>query len=43
VADFYARWKLKAEQQPEWAAQNPIRIEVEKQASGIRVTLLPKL
>ena len=43
VADFYSRWKRKAEQEPEWVAQNPIRIEVEKQASGIRVTLLPKL
>ena len=41
-AEFYERWKTKAEADPMWAESNPIQIKVEKLPSGvIDVSFLP--
>jgi len=40
----YERWKQRAERDPEWAAENPIRISVEQLASGrLSVLFLPQM
>lgn len=28
VVSFYTRWKIKAEEDPDWATENPVRITV---------------
>lgn len=44
VAAHYARWKAKADTDPEWAVQNPVKILVTKKStSELAVTLLPKV
>lgn len=43
VTDFYRRWKERADADPEWAEQNPIRISAEKRDSKIQLHLSPKL
>lgn len=43
VTAFYAKWKAKADANKEWAAQNPIHIEVEKKGARLEVILLPKI
>ena len=30
VADYYAKWKIKADADPSWGEQNPIRISIDK-------------
>ena len=41
---FYERWKKLAEDEPEWAEENPIEIRVEKDGLGeFRVELLPEM
>lgn len=39
--EHYAKWKAKAELDPMWASENPIEIQVEKKAGGIRILFLP--
>ena len=42
TADFYQRWKEKAEEDPQWALENPIQIQVEQGSDkDFSVTLLP--
>ena len=42
VAAFYERWKQRADTDPKWAEENPIRISVEKhQRAEFTVMLLP--
>lgn len=43
VTAFYDKWKMRADLNPEWAAENPIRIHVERGGGDLRVELLPKL
>lgn len=42
TASFYERWKKKAEADPQWAAENPIRIEVHQRSDyAFSLRLLP--
>lgn len=43
VAEHYQKWKRYADQDPEWAAQNPISISVDRNNREIHVTMLPDL
>ena len=44
TADFYARWKKKAEADPMWAKENPIRIEVrQRDKYAFSVSLSPAI
>lgn len=44
VISFYERWKALADADPEWAAENPIRIDVMRGGSGgLRLMLWPRL
>ena len=44
TVDFYARWKIRAEQDPKWAEENPVQILVEQDDDlRLRITFLPKL
>lgn len=44
TVDFYARWKEKAEQDPAWASDNPIGIQVTRDAEGkLAVSFTPSL
>lgn len=41
---FYERWKRRADANPEWAKENPIKIRVKKDASGaFQVEMQPEL
>lgn len=43
-ADFYSRWKLRAEKDPQWGQENPVRIYVHQDASKrLQVSFLPAL
>ena len=42
AADHYDRWKKRADEDPVWAASNPIHISVERKVpTGLSVTFLP--
>ncbi len=43
VTAFYDLWKVKADEDPEWADQNPVRISVERKNGELKVCLLPQL
>jgi len=44
TADYYERWKARAEEDPDWASANPIRIQVEKREEGqLQVRFMPEL
>ncbi|MBQ7797065.1 MAG: hypothetical protein IJ374_10965 [Lachnospiraceae bacterium] len=44
VTEYYDRWKAIAEQEREWAEENPFQVFVEKNPlGGLRVTYLPEL
>ena len=44
VVAFYEKWKRRAEEDPEWAEQNPIEISVQKnEANRIALSLKPDL
>ena len=44
ATEHYERWKLRAEADPEWAEQNPVRILVSKKnTSELSVVFLPAL
>lgn len=43
VADHYARWKIRADADPQWAQNNPMQVHVEKKDTGLKVLILPKL
>lgn len=41
---FYDKWKQKADEDPEWGAENPISVHVEKQPHGdFQISMLPEL
>ncbi len=40
---FHARWKERADRDPQWAAENPMRIFVAKENGELTVSFLPKL
>lgn len=42
-AEHYAKWKEYADTDPDWAAQNPIQVIVERAEEDLRVTFLPDL
>lgn len=42
TASFYEKWQKKAEADPQWAEENPVKISVEqKEQAAFKVTLLP--
>jgi len=43
VMDYYGRWQARAEQEPDWAAENPMRISVERREGRFALTILPEL
>lgn len=44
VVEFYTRWKAKADKDPQWAQENPMRIFVDRDENHrIRIEFLPKL
>ena len=43
TAVFYERWKAKADIDPEWAKENPVKIIVEKTDNWFKITRLPDL
>lgn len=43
VVAFYEKWKRRAEADPEWAENNPVRIEVDRSGSGLNLILLPRM
>lgn len=44
TADFYEKWKAKADADPQWASENPMKITVEKDADhGLTVSFLPAI
>ncbi len=40
---YHARWKARAELEPEWAAENPMRIFVSRDSNQLSVSFLPRL
>ena len=43
TVEHYERWRRAAEEDPEWARNNPICISVEKDGTGLSVLFLPEL
>lgn len=44
TADYYQKWKARADEDPDWANQNPIHIEVEHDKSkGLQIRYLPEM
>lgn len=43
VAEHYRKWKQYADQDPEWAKQNPISVTVDRRNRQLYVTMLPDL
>jgi len=43
TAEFYRRWKAKADKDPTWAAQNPVRIEVSADDKDLKVAYYPEI
>lgn len=43
AADFYDKWKEKADKDQEWAKENPIRFHVVKEEKRLRLEMLPEL
>jgi len=44
TVQHYQRWKARAEREPEWAREHPIRIDVAQDAHGeLQVTFLPEM
>lgn len=43
VAEHYEKWKQRAEQDPEWARENPVSISVDRRDKELCVTMLPNL
>jgi len=43
VTAFYDRWKAKADADPAWAEENPMRIDVERKNGEIRVHMQPEI
>ncbi len=43
TVDYHARWQERAEKEPQWARENPMRILVDKDGSGLKVSFLPEL
>lgn len=43
VAEYYAKWKTRANQDPQWAKENPVQIIVTQHDGKLAVTLLPKI
>ncbi len=43
TARYYDRWKAKADADPEWAAENPVKITVEKVGGEFRTSFEPVL
>ncbi len=41
--EYHARWKAKADTEPEWAALNPIQIFVTKENGRLQISFLPNL
>ncbi|MBR1990143.1 MAG: hypothetical protein IJ987_06670, partial [Firmicutes bacterium] len=44
AVEYYEAWKVKADEDPEWAAANPVQIKVEKEGlDRLKVRFLPEL
>ena len=43
AAEFYDRWKAKADTNPEWAENNPIRLNVVRRNGDLEMEMLPRL
>ena len=43
TVDYYARWQEKADIEPEWARENPVKINVVKSHGMLQVTFFPRL
>ncbi len=43
TVDYYAKWEKRAAADPEWAAQNPVRISVYKEDGLLRVRFEPEM
>lgn len=43
TVEYQARWQARADADPEWAQENPIRISVNKANDRLRITFLPNL
>lgn len=43
VAEHYRKWKQYADQDPEWARENPVSISVARSNKEFHVTMLPHL
>ncbi len=39
--DYHAKWQKKAEEDPQWAEENPIQIFVERKNGGLQASFLP--
>ena len=42
-AEYYAKWRKKADADPDWAEKNPIQVNVERAGERLRVKFLPDL
>ena len=43
VTAHYSRWKERADADPQWAAENPFRVRVEKREGELTVEVLPEI
>lgn len=43
ISSHYERWKAKADADPQWASENPIKISVDKVNDELKVSFYPKL
>ncbi len=43
VAEHYKRWKLRADEDPQWADENPVQILVGRENGSLKVTMLPEI
>lgn len=43
VAEHYRKWKKRADDDPQWAEQNPIQVTVNQEDGRLSVTLLPSI
>ena len=42
-AEYYEIWQRRAEEDPEWAKQNPIHVDVTRTGQGLKLKLMPSL
>lgn len=43
VTAYYERWRTRAESDPDWAAENPVHISVERRDGRLALSILPEL